>query len=345
MKVAIVGCGALGSYYGARLCRAGHETHFLLRSDFASVARDGVQIVGLPGTEAGFQVRPHCADRPSLIGPSDLVLIGLKTTANAALADLLPPLCGPGTAVFTLQNGLGNEAFLERLVPPSSILGGLAYVSLNRLAPGVVRCQDPGSVVLGEWSGPWRDRTRELTAALNAAGVATTATDHLRLERWRKLVWNIPFNGLGTLGAEGIVRLLEEPFRPVPTRDGIVPTDQLLAEPRWRELVRDLMLEVLAVARSGGHDLPDSWADSELARTRVMGSYKPSTTVDFELGRPLELEAIFGEPFRQAQASGVPIPWFTRLIQGLRVRAGWSENANFTKKSPEIRVSEDFGKK
>src|SRR6185503_10901491 len=100
MKIAVVGCGALGSFYGAKLCRAGQETHFLLRSDYDAVRRHGVTIHSRDGD---FNVRPKCARAPEEIGVADLVLIGLKTTANDQFPHLLPPLVGPGTAVLTLQ--------------------------------------------------------------------------------------------------------------------------------------------------------------------------------------------------------------------------------------------------
>src|SRR4029077_6371104 len=118
MKIAVVGCGAVGSYYGAMLCRAGAEVHFLLRSDYDAVRRHGVFIRSPAGD---FNVRPKCAQTPADIGASDLVLIGLKTTANHRFPDLLPPLVNANTAVLTLQNGLGNEEALAKLFPKEQI--------------------------------------------------------------------------------------------------------------------------------------------------------------------------------------------------------------------------------
>jgi len=114
MKIAVVGSGAVGSYYGAKLCRAGHDVHFLLRSDYDSVQRNGVWI---RSAEGDFSVRPRCAKSVSEIGPSDVVLIGLKTTANDQFPQLIPPLIGNSTAVVTLQNGLGNVEALAKVVP------------------------------------------------------------------------------------------------------------------------------------------------------------------------------------------------------------------------------------
>src|SRR5688572_17166848 len=106
MKIGVVGCGALGSYYGAKLCRAGRDVRFLLRSDYDVVRRKGVRI---RSPEGDFHAHPKCASRPGEIGVCDLVLICLKTTANAWFPALIPPLVGERTAVMTLQNGLGNE--------------------------------------------------------------------------------------------------------------------------------------------------------------------------------------------------------------------------------------------
>ena len=107
-KIAIVGCGAVGSYYGGKLCQTGRDVHFLLRSDYEVVRENGVQIQSLNGD---FHVRPVAAQSPWEIGPCDLVIVALKSTANHCLGELLTPLVGKHTALLTLQNGLGNEAF------------------------------------------------------------------------------------------------------------------------------------------------------------------------------------------------------------------------------------------
>src|SRR5262245_30903571 len=148
MKIAVVGCGAVGSFYGAKLWRAGQEVHFLLRSDYDVVRRKGVSI---KSPDQDFNARPKCARSPEEIGFSDLVIIGLKTTANDQFAKLLPPLVGPQTAVLTLQNGLGNEEQLAKLFPIEQILGGLCFVCINRIEPGVIRHMDHGLIMLGEF--------------------------------------------------------------------------------------------------------------------------------------------------------------------------------------------------
>lgn len=319
MKIGIVGCGALGSYYGACLHRAGHETHFLLRSDHEAVRSDGVRVRSAAGD---FVVRPHAAREPGEIGVCDLVVIGLKATANHRFPELIPPLVGPDTMVLTLQNGLGNEEALARLLSPGQVLGGLCFVCLNRTAPGEIRHIAHGRIVLGEFTGPVRERTRGVAAAFEAGGVPCTLTDSLARAHWEKLVWNIPFNGLGVAGCVGR-GALEAGAIPPGIRPGpCLPTDRLLADPGWLEWVRGLMDEVIAAARALGHPVDPGWADVQIARTREMDSYRASTLVDFEQGRELELDALFLEPLRQARSAGVATPRLEALCRVLRLLAG-----------------------
>jgi 2-dehydropantoate 2-reductase len=317
MKIAIVGCGALGSFYGAKLCRIGQDVHFLLRSDYDVVRRNGVTVRSVDGD---FHVQPQCARTPEEIGVSDLVLIGLKTTANDQFPKLLPPLVGSRTAVVTLQNGLGNEEQLARLFSMEQILGGRCFVCLNRLEPGVIQHTAHGKVVLGEFQRPPRERTLELAALFRRAGVACEVTDNLARTNWEKLVWNVPFNGLGVAGIAGhAIFETQNPKLKIQNLAGAcLPTDQLLADRRWARLVRELMLEVIAAANALDLAIPETQADEQIERTRIMGAYKASTLIDFERGQPLELEGMFLEPLRQAQAAGVPAPHLESLCRVLR---------------------------
>jgi 2-dehydropantoate 2-reductase len=317
MKIAIVGCGAVGSYYGAMLSRAGREVHFLLRSDYEVVRRNGVKIRSPAGD---FVARPKCARTPDEIGVADIVIIALKTTANGKFPNILPLLVGPNTAVVTLQNGLGNEEELAKLFPVEQILGGLCFVCLNRIAPGLVHHLDHGMIVLGEHQRYPEPRTHEIATMMRHAGVPCKVTDNLARAHWEKLIWNIPFNGLGVASAAGYGALA------VPTSELQVPgsrapcltTDKLLSDARWEQLVRELMLEVVAAANAHGLGISESLVEKQIERTRTMGAYKASTLLDFEQGRPLELESLFLEPLRQAQRAGVATPRLEALSEILR---------------------------
>jgi 2-dehydropantoate 2-reductase len=305
MKIAVVGCGALGSFYGAKLCQAGHEVNFLLRSDYEQVRQHGVWI---ESAEGSFRVQPHCARVPQEIGPADLVLIGLKTTANHALPQLLPPLIGPDTAILTLQNGLGNEAAVAAIAGAEKTMGGVCFVCLNRTAPGRIKHITHGAVVLGEYGRPSQARTHAVSQAFVGAGISCKVAENLEQARWEKLVWNIPFNGLGVAGAAGLDAVLQGRVPAGAKLERCLTTDLLLSHPGWESLVRELMMETIAAACAQGLDVPETAAGRQIERTRQMGAYKASTLIDYESGRELELEGLFLEPLRRARQAGVPCP-------------------------------------
>lgn len=296
-SIAIVGSGALGTYYGARLALAGAEVRFLMRGDLAAVRERGA--ITLHEKNGSSELRPVAVfGSTEEIGPVDLVLVTLKTTANAELARLLPPLLGPRTAVVTLQNGLGNEEHLAALVGAERVLGGLCFIAVNRIAPGELRgYHTPGSITLGEFGRPASERSRGIAELFKSAGVNCLAVENLIEARWRKLVWNIPFNGL--TAAHGLT------------------TDRVLADPALAAEVRALMDEVAAVARSLGFVIPESFIQSQLDVTPPMGAYAPSSLLDLRAGRALEIEAIWGEPLRRAKAAGVAVPHLDALYRKL----------------------------
>jgi 2-dehydropantoate 2-reductase len=298
------------------LARQGHDTHFLLRSDYETVKSLGVQIQSPNGD---FRVHPHAAARPEEIGPCDLVLIALKTTANSEFPKLLPPLVGPHTLIVTLQNGLGNEEQLARIFPATQVLGGLCFVCLNRIAPGIIHHIEHGLIVLGEFSGRPQPRTHALAEELRKAGVPCRVSEDLARAHWEKLTWNIPFNGLGVASVMGFEAVVTgRPEAAIVPRGPCLATDALLRDPKWLTLVRELIDEVGATADALGYPLPADIAAQQIERTQTMGPYKASTLLDFEQGRPLELESLFAEPLRQANKAGVNTPRLEALVRVLR---------------------------
>ena len=302
-KIAVVGSGAVGCYYGGMLAHAAQDVHFLMRADLDTVRRDGLVIL-TKGNEVRLSL-VQCAGTTAEIGPVDLVLICVKATANRELERLLPPLIGPQTALLTLQNGLGNEEFLAARWGAERVMGALCFVCINREKPGVIRHIDHGSISIGEFRRPISERVRAVAGAFRAVDVDSDAVDNLAGERWRKLLWNIPFNGMSIAVGANVAEVLAD--------DGL------------RSLARDLMTEGLDAARRLGHDIPDEFADFQITRSASMGAYKPSSMIDYEAGHPVEVEAIWGEPLRQGTAAGARMPrleMLHRLIAHLAARAG-----------------------
>jgi 2-dehydropantoate 2-reductase len=287
LRICIVGAGAVGTYYGAKLAHGGSDVHFLMRGDLTEVRRDGIFV---RGREENFRVtKVNCYDSTRDIGPCDLVIVAVKATSNSDLVDLVPPLLRETTMVLTLQNGLGNEEFLAKHFGVERILGGLCFIAVDRQSKTEVERYAYGQVILGEFGRPAQPRTRALGAEFTCASVRCTLTDDLALERWRKLIWNIPFNGLSIVA-------------------GGIDTAVIVGDKNLRALTLDLMKEVIAAASKCGHQLPEDAWRKHMERSETMSGYKPSTLQDWKAGKPLEIEAIWGEPVRRAAAAGAKIP-------------------------------------
>ena len=288
MRIAIVGAGALGLYYGALLQKCGEDVHFLLRRDYDAVSKNGLKIFSINGDFTLPQVQGY--RRSEEIGAVDLVLVGLKTFANDRYGELITPLLGAGTQILTLQNGLGNEETLADLFGEERIIGGVAFLCSNRGAPGEVHHLGEGRIVLGKYQRRDQERLDALVTIFSNAGVDCRATNDLKQARWEKLVWNIPFNGL--------CALLQQ------------PVNRLLAAKDCRRLVRELMLEVIAAANAQGLNQPiaESYAERMLEFTDNMGEYKPSMQIDREEGRQLEIAAIFTAPLAAGRRQGIAMP-------------------------------------
>lgn len=288
MKIAIIGSGALGLYYGALLQRGGHEVHFLLRRDYDAIMSRGLTVHSVNGDFSLPSVAGHKTS--DTIGPVELVVVGLKTFANNQLYNLIKPLIHEDTGILTLQNGLGNEELLAELFGAERILGGVAFLCSNRGEPGHVHHLSAGRIIIGEYQKRDNQRLELIASNFTSAGIDCSTTGDLKKARWEKLVWNIPFNGL--------CALLQQ------------PVNQLLQVPDCRKLVRDLMVEVIAAANTQNlsREIPEKYADSMLEFTDGMGQYKPSMQIDREEGRELEMQAIFRVPLLYGRGQGVSMP-------------------------------------
>ncbi len=295
-SIALVGSGAVGCYYGGMLAHSGCDVRFLMRADLEKVRRDGLTIH--TGGET-VKVAAKAFGSVEEIGPVDTVIIALKATGNASLDALISPLLQEKTALITLQNGLGNEEYLAARWGAERVLGALCFVCLNRIAPGVIEHLDHGTISVGAFGRPPGPRAHGFVDALKHAGIEAKAVENLVEERWRKLLWNIPFNGLSIAAGGATV-------------------GDVLADEGLRTQARALMSEGLDAARRLGHDIPDTFADFQIERSSSMGPYRTSSLIDWQLGRPVEVEAIWGEPLRQGTQAGAAMPRLELLYHLLR---------------------------
>jgi 2-dehydropantoate 2-reductase len=308
-RYAIIGTGAIGGYYGACLQRGGAEVHFLLRSDFEDVSAQGITVKSVQGDFSLPKVYAHGST--ATMPPIDVVLIALKTTQNHLLPDLLNPILGPDTTILTLQNGFALEDDWHPWVGVRPIFGGLCFVCCNKVGPGTIHHLDYGHVLLGEYRADHQPagvsaELQDIAQDLTNGGVAADVTPDLRLARWRKLVWNIPFNGLSVVMN--------------------ATTDEMIGDPNIRRLAEQLMTEVVTAARQDGErlspgqnrHLPQELIPQMLEHTAQMSPYRTSMKIDFDEGRPLEVEAIFGNPLKAAHQAGVEAPRIEMLYHQLK---------------------------
>ena len=302
-RVAVIGAGAVGSYYGARLAEAGHEVHFLLRSDYEAVAANGLHVESIDG-DIDLE-RPLIARSSDAIGHVDWVVCALKATALERARELVAPCVGPETRILALMNGLGIEERFADWFPGTPIFGGLAFTCINREAPGRIHHIDYGPVTIGHLGDDGEEIERAL-ALWAGARVEVPTAPSLLAARWQKLCWNVPFNGL-TVTCGGVT------------------TDLVMNDAALRGAAEGLMRELCA---AGNVDLEvqgsdtrldaDAVVESMMTRTEAMAAYRPSTMIDFVEGREMETEAIFEAPLRRASALGVATPLLAMITGQMR---------------------------
>jgi len=295
--IAIVGAGAIGCYYGGRLAQHGCPVHFLFRSGYEAAKQRGLIVQSPDGdfTIAPGQLNVH--RNPSQMPKADLVIVALKTTANDQFQPLIAPLLKDSTIILTLQNGLGNEDRLAELFGPQRIMGGLAFVCVNRMDDGTIRHLDHGQIKLGEFCGSPLQRTRDIAQLFCDSRVPCQVLDSLAYGRWEKLVWNVPFNGLGAVLDKS--------------------TDQIINSPSGLALVRRLMLEVMQTAAAAGITLPPDLPERKINDTKTMGAYRTSMQLDRRHNRPLETDAIVGKTLAAARQTAVATPYIQMLYDML----------------------------
>lgn len=295
----IIGPGAVGLLYGGRLQEAGHDVVWV-SSDPDAFRANGV-VIEADGRSTRMPAEVVAA--PADARPADVVLVALKATANHALADLVAPAVAEGATVALFQNGLGGEDVVRAAVPQAgAIVGGLCFVCAERVAHGHVVHHDYGPVELGEHgASEVTPIVEQIAGDVEAAGFDVTCHADLVTARWRKLVWNIPYNGLcAVLGTD---------------------TAAIMADPDAIGLVTRLMSEVVEAGRACGADpdaLDEDFATGRRDMTVAMTAYEPSMKLDLVAGRPLEVEAIYDRPLAAAQAAGAPMASVRVLRDQLR---------------------------
>lgn len=292
----VIGVGAIGGYYGSKLAYSGQEVHFLSHSDYAFVKENGMQVDSCDGS---FHIdHPNVYQQAGDMPLCDVVIVGLKTTNNHLLPELLPPLLKPTTLVVLIQNGVGVETDVEQMFPGLQLAAGLAFICSAKTKPGVVSHQCYGQINFGNYSCRDEQLMQEVIDDFNAAGVKAGMVEYEEA-RWKKAVWNMPFNGMTVA---------------LNTR-----TDLLLKNPATRQLIRDLMMEVINAARHlGVKNIDGQFAEKMIQMTDEMTPYSPSMKLDFDFHRPMEIRYLYSRPIEIARQAGFDMPKLAMLEAELK---------------------------
>ncbi|MCI7256974.1 MAG: 2-dehydropantoate 2-reductase [Prevotella sp.] len=296
MKYAIIGTGAIGGFYGARLDKAGFEVHFLLHTDYQYVVDHGLTIDSCDGN---FTLpSPKVYDSTSEMPLCDVVIVALKTTQNHLLPSLLPPLLKPDTIILLIQNGIGVEADVQQLFPSQPIAAGMAFICSAKTGPGHINHQFYGNINIGNYSCHNPQRYNQMLADFRTAGIGAADVEYLEA-RWKKAVWNMPFNGM-TVALN-------------------TTTNRLLSCESTHRLIYDQMLEVIGAAQAlGVKNLDTRFADKMIANTIKMPPYSPSMKLDFDFHRPMEINYLYTRPIAEARAAGFAMPKLEMLEAELK---------------------------
>jgi 2-dehydropantoate 2-reductase len=288
VRIAVVGAGGVGCYFGGRLARAGGDVHLLARGRHLRAIRDhGLRISGARGE---FAVALPATDDPADIGPSDIVLFCVKSYDTKAAVELLPPLLHPTTAVVSLQNGIDSDEKIAARVGPEHVLGGAAFIFASVVEPGVVHdAGGPGSLVFGELDGSTSARGEALLAMCEKAGIPAELVTDIRVRLWDKFAFIC-----AQAGMTACTRL---------------PIGEVRAIPETWAMFRKIVDEVVALGAAEGVGLPSETGPkiARFAQALPAGGFS-SLYHDLVGGRRLELEALHGFVVQRSRAHGLAAP-------------------------------------
>ena len=301
MKILVMGAGAVGAYFGARLRASGEDIVLCARGENLRAIREGgLDITSFRGN---LRIDVTATETPSEFAPYDLILFCVKAYDTDAAAQAISGCLNPGGAILTLQNGVENEAKLVAIFGRDAVMGGNARVGVEMVAPGKIVHISTGSIDFGELDGRQTDRVKTIAEMFQRAGVLGQVSTDIMTARWDKLIWNGALNTVTTLTRRRVGEILDDP-------DGL-------------KLLRTIMQEIVTVARAEGAKISDDRIDAYIAHSQKnLRELKTSTQQDLERGKALEYEALSGAVVRAARRHGISVPAIETIYTLLRLLDG-----------------------
>ncbi len=288
MKIGIFGTGALGGFYGGVLVKGGADVVFIARGKILkAIKKRGLTIKSFKHGQ--FTVKVKAKENPKEAGKADVVLLCVKSYDTERVAPLLLSMLKEDSVVISVQNGIENEDILSKVVGKDRVFGATAFIGTYVESPGIVVHQAAGLLEIGELSGEVTERVERIVNFLKSNGIEARVSKDINYALWKKLLWNVSFNPYSVM-----------------TRATV---SQLLKVSETKEVLRNLMEEATLVAKAYGVELKTKTIDDYLNPSEDLMDYKTSMLVDFERGKPLEIEGITGALIRKARDKGIDIPY------------------------------------
>ncbi|MDD1630146.1 MAG: 2-dehydropantoate 2-reductase [Methylococcaceae bacterium] len=298
-KVLVIGAGAIGGFYGSLLAKAGADVAVVCRSDYEYVKQNGFIIDSHKLGTWVFKPSEVLKNAAEYKGTVDYVLLCTKVVPSIDRVALIRPAVTADTAIIFIQNGVEIEQEILSAFPDNQIISGLAFICCNQITKGEILHLAYGRLTLGNLPGSVSHKTMRFCKLITQSGIECTTTENIVTERWKKCVWNAPFNPLSVLS-------------------GGLPTLSILQS--QEAFVRGIMQEICRIAEVCGHRLPDDIVDVNIANTYVMPPYKTSMLLDYENGHPMETEAILGNALRAANRSSITTPYLESVYALMKLR-------------------------
>lgn len=289
MKIAVMGSGGIGGYFGGLLARAKEDVTFIARgAHLEAIKQGGLQVKSVVGD---FHVLPKATHDPAAVGPVDLVLFSVKAYDTEAAGSAIRPMLGRETVVLCLLNGVDNGEKLEAILGVQHVISGVVHILSTISAPGVIsQIAGPRTIKLGEKDGRITPRVERILGVLKGAGIQAEISTQIQVDLWEKFLFICAQGGVTALGR--------------------LTVGEILACPETVALYRGVMEEVAAVGRARGVALPLDAVDRALAFARgLQPGMRSSLAHDLSQGNRLEVETLAGSVVRYGREVGVPTPF------------------------------------
>jgi 2-dehydropantoate 2-reductase len=288
MKIAVMGTGGLGGYYGGLIAKAGFDVSFIARGEhLKAIQQNGLKVVSVQGE---FLVPVKATSEPSEVGPVDLVLFCVKSYDTEVAARSALPLVAGGGSVLTIQNGIDNHERIRATIGNANVLPGAAFIASEIAKPGIIQqSAGPRKIVFGEVDGKRTERAEQIHEVMSSAGINCELSDNISKVLWEKFIWIC-----GMAGANCLTRL---------------PMGEIVRTPETREMFREIMEEVTKVAQAVGVSIKDDYVNQQMDFADHLEKNATSSMFrDLMASKRLELQALHGTVVRLGNEHGIPTP-------------------------------------